>query len=448
MKRVVVTAAAVLCLLAAGCSDPGPAPAGDGDIVLATGSDLSSTGVRRELIRQWERRSGKKVRIVKLPDTADGQRSQLLAAGQSGNSGYDVLNIDVAWTAEFAAAGIIRPWGRELGGDFLDSVKKTATTGSDGTVWAVPFNTDAGLLYFRSDLLRKYGYDGPPDTWEQLRTWSQQIMAEENAGRPADEKLYGMVAQLRPYEGLTVNTLESVWASGGDPERTAHLAGALQQGVYALKERLRTIMPQEATAMDETASGQWFAEGRALFMRNWPVEYASVAEKLEPGRQFDVAQLPAGSSEGRHRTVLGGQNLAIAADAAHPDEARSLITALTSARSEHCLLQRGFAATRASAYDGTAPACDLPPDDARREEDGGARPGTPPPGRVPPYTDLLHRALKDAAPRPRSAHYATYSKVVQLYVSAYLTGKDDASIADELAEEATKALSGRGERGR
>ncbi|MFE1176470.1 extracellular solute-binding protein [Streptomyces sp. NPDC058773] len=449
--RAAALAALTLALATSGCTADGQLVPEKGAIVLATGSDLSSSGVRQELIHAWERRTGRTVRIVKLPDTADGQRSQLLAAGQSGNGGYDVLNLDVAWTAEFAEAGVIRPWATSLDGDFLDSVAKTVQY--DGKVWGVPFNTDAGLLYYRKDILRRY-HRGAPSTWSELREAATEVAAAHNreAAREAAREhrkkpptMYGMVAQLRPYEGLTVNTLESAWGNGGDPDATSFTKGgqigALQQGIADLKLRLDSIMPHEATTMDETESRRWFADGRALFMRNWPVAYASVAEKLRPGREFEITQLPA-RADGKRLSVLGGQNLAISAHSTRPEGARSLIEALTGPGSERCLLERGFAATRDSAYRqaATAPHCPLPPGGAERGEHGA-------PGRPEPRPDpgTLHEALLAAAPRPRSAHYQTFSKVVQLGVSAYLNGRGSTAIADRLAREADDALGGRGE---
>ncbi|MEU9120793.1 extracellular solute-binding protein [Streptomyces sp. NPDC048506] len=449
--------AALLCLLltaAVGGCTAGPEPGPElGPIVVATGSDLSSTGVRQELIRAFEKRTGRTVRIVKLPDTADGQRSQLLAAGQSGNSDYDVLNLDVAWTAEFAEAGVIRPWDAPLDDDFLTSVVKTVDY--DGKIWGVPFNSDAGLLYYRKDILARYGEYAPPANWGQLKdmalkvapAYNRDLAARAKDGKvPEDRRMYGMVAQLRPYEGLTVNTLESAWASGGDPDATSFTkgeqVGALQLGVADVKDRLDRIMPHEATAMDETESRRWFADGRALFMRNWPVEYASVAEKLTPGTQFDVAELPARAADGKRMSVLGGQNLAISAGSKRPAGARALIEALTSPSSERCLLERGFAATRDSAYRqaGKAPSCPLPPDPAEHGTTGQRAPW---PGREPPYTRTLYAALRAAEPRPRSAHYQTFSKVVQIRVSEYLNSRGGTAIADELAREADEALGGR-----
>ncbi|MFI7095591.1 extracellular solute-binding protein [Streptomyces lydicus] len=448
-------ALSLLLAVAAGGCTAGPEPGPEtGPIVLATGSDLSSTGVRQDLIRAFEQRTGRAVRIVKLPDTADGQRSQLLAAGQSGNSDYDVLNLDVAWTAEFAEAGVIRPWGTGLDGDFLDSVVKTVAY--HGKIWGVPFNTDAGLLYYRKDILARYGHHQPPSNWGEVKNialevagaYNRELARKAKGGTvPADRTMYGMVAQLRPYEGLTVNTLEAAWANGGDPDATSFTkgeqVGALQQGVADVKDRLDSIMPHEATTMDETESRRWFADGRALFMRNWPVEYASVAEKLTPRKQFDVAELPARPSDGKRMSVLGGQNLAISAGSKRPEGARALIEALTGPGSERCLLERGFAATRDSAYRDAAkaPSCPLPPERAERGSTGQRAPW---PGQEPPYTRTLYAALRAAEPRPRSAHYQTFSKVVQIRVSQYLSSRGGTAIADALAREADEALSGRG----
>ena len=316
-----------------------------------------------------------------------------------------MLNLDVAWTAEFAEAGVIRPWATQLDGDFLDSVAKTVEY--DGKVWGVPFNTDAGLLYYRKDLLKEYGRPRPVRlgrAGEDGAGRGGRLQPQgRRRGRRTPKKrptMYGMVAQLRPYEGLTVNTLESAWANGGDPDATSFTkdeqVGALQQGVTDLKGRLDSIMPHEATTMDETESRRWFADGRALFMRNWPVEYASVAEKLTPGEQFDVTQLPARRSDGKRMSVLGGQNLAISAGSKRPAGARSLIEALTGPRSERCLLERGFAATRESAYRESAEGAALPAAGrcgarrARRRRAAGAAARHPHPargaagGRTPP----------------------------------------------------------------
>ncbi|WP_411146174.1 hypothetical protein [Streptomyces sp. x-80] len=118
-------------------------------------------------------------------------------------------------------------------------------------------------------------------------------------------------------------------ANGGDPEAAGFTrgeqVGALQQGVADVKDRLDPIMPHEVTAMDETESRRWFADGRALFMRNRPVEYASVAGELKAGVRFDVAELPGRPTDGRRMSVLGGQNLAISADSTRPNGARALI---------------------------------------------------------------------------------------------------------------------------
>lgn len=241
------------------------------------------------------------------------------------------------------------------------------------------------------------------------------------------------------------HTLESAWANGDDPYATGFTkgeqVGALQLGIADLKDRLGTLMPHEAVTMDETESRRWFADGRAVFMRNWPVEYASVAEKLTAGTTFDVAQLPARPSDGRRLSVArrteSGDLRRQQAPGRGPGPDRGAdrpgqrtLPAGAGVRGHPRLgVPRGG--------EGTA----LPAAARRRGASGARRTGQPEP-RPDPRT--LHDALMAAAPRPRSAHYQTFSKVLQLGVAAYLDGSGGTAIADRLARQADDALGGRG----
>lgn len=214
-----LTALLALLLLAA-CTGGGggtPEPAAEekpGTIVVASGRDVTgSNGVRQRLIDAWNRAQQKagsqyQARLVELPGSADEQRSQLLGALQSGSARYDVVNLDVTWVPEFAEAGLVRALPDDLvDADVIDPVAETARW--DGKVYAVPFNSDVGLLYYRADLLRKAGVEEPyvPEgfTWEQLRghitTLDHRLGAEDFAN--------GWTTQLDAYEGRTVNVMEA-----------------------------------------------------------------------------------------------------------------------------------------------------------------------------------------------------------------------------------------------
>ncbi|GGO85228.1 extracellular solute-binding protein [Wenjunlia tyrosinilytica] len=447
-------------LAAAGCA--GQAPRADGaatePILLASGSDLTSSGIRQSLIKQWNvEHPDHPARIVVLPDEADLQRSQLVGALQSGSGGYDVVNLDVTWTAEFAAGGLIQRWPEPLPADFIASVKNTVV--HDGKVWGVPFNTDAALLYYNKEILDKYGFQAP-------RTWGQLMsVAEDIQDRHAES---GYTAQLKEYEGLTVNVMEAIWASGGDLPAEDGNSGRIQEGLNNLKELYRQGMPDDSLTVDETASVTEFSGGKVAFMRNWPFAYNQLADRM-PGfaDKVVVTGLPGPS-------VLGGQNLAVTAHAGNPAWARRLIRYLTDRQSERCLLERGFAATRESAYLGNGgqicTRVPAPPDNGTPENGtpengtpeggsagagstGAGSAGTGPAGEGRPSAQsalpadkypLLLASIKRARARPVTPYYAAFTHSVQSTAATMLRNRITGNeAADTLMHRSARTLQGR-----
>ncbi|MEV5463431.1 extracellular solute-binding protein, partial [Streptomyces cellulosae] len=183
-RRLTAAALSLLSLLTSAACTGGdvqqPPPGADSAprIVVASGQDVTGkNGIRRQLIDAWNAREGEhgyRARLVELPGSADQQRSQLLGALQSGSAEYDVVNLDVTWIPEFADAGLIRPLSDsavEAPEDLIPSVDRTSYW--DGERYAVPFNSDAGLLYYRKDHLVKVGASrtdlGDGVTWDELR---------------------------------------------------------------------------------------------------------------------------------------------------------------------------------------------------------------------------------------------------------------------------------------
>ncbi|HYH31410.1 MAG TPA: ABC transporter substrate-binding protein [Pseudonocardia sp.] len=378
----------------------------DGPIVILTGRDDSNGGQRQQLVNQWNQLHPESpARIVELPPLADAQRSEMLARAQAGRGEIDVFNLDVTWTAEFADAGYIRSLDetRFATSGFLAG--PLATCRYEGRLWALPFNADVGLLYYRSDLL-----EHPPRTWTELE---EQV--EANRVRTGNE-VDGYAGQFADYEGLTVNALEIVRGVGGAivDEEGDIVVDARRAAVAEGLERLRVIAPAGVPALDEDSSIQLFRSGGALFMRNWPRAYRSLAQDLEgaPAVEFGVAPLPAGSA------VLGGQNLAVSADSTRPRAALALIEFLTSARSQQILFERGgLPATRKVVYS----------DRAVRERY--------------PYVEILEKALDAAEPRPTQPHYARFSEVFRGAVDGYL--RQGAPLPDDFRAQLEDALHGR-----
>jgi multiple sugar transport system substrate-binding protein len=381
---------------ASGARADGERGGGRGPLTLATAGDL--TGYLGPLLEGWNRtHPGEKVTLVELPDAADETHAQMTTDLRGGNrSRFDVLNIDVNWTSEFAAAGWIRPLprGRFPLDTFLPPVVDTATY--DGRLYAVPYVTNAGLLLYRKDILAKEGIP-PPRTWAEL----------EHAARTVAPKygLDGYAGQFLPYEGLTVNAAEAVYSAGGtilgdEGERVTVNSGAAREGIGFLARGFREgWIPKEALTYKEEESKQAFQDGRLLFLRNWPYAYAVASA---PGSEVAgrIGAVPLPGPEGPGTSVLGGSNLAVATHARHPDSAARLIAYLTSERVQRQVLTRGA----------------LPPVRAALYED-------PALVRQFPYLPTLRDAVLAAAPRPKSAHYDQVSLVVQAVVHDTLTGQ-------------------------
>ncbi|MFE7234594.1 ABC transporter substrate-binding protein [Streptomyces sp. NPDC002405] len=389
---------------------------GRGPLTLATAGDL--TGYLGPLLEGWNRtHPTERVTLVELPDAADETREQMATDLRGGNrSRFDVLNIDVNWTSEFAAAGWIRPLPRERFPleTFLPPVVDTATY--DGRLYAVPYVTNAGLLLYRKDVLAKEGVP-PPRTWAEL----------EHAARTIAPKygLDGYAGQFLPYEGLTVNAAEAVYSAGGtilgdEGERVTVDSGAAREGIgFLARGFAEGWIPEEALTYKEEESKQAFQDGRLLFLRNWPYAYAvASAEGSEVAGKIGAVPLP--GPDGPGTSVLGGSNLAVNTHARHPDSAARLIAYLTSEPVQRQVLTEGA----------------LPPVRAALYED-------PALVRRFPYLPTLRASVLAAAPRPKSPHYDQVSLVVQAVVHDTLAGRQTPEAAVRRLARELDAIAGR-----
>ncbi|MFE9169166.1 extracellular solute-binding protein [Streptomyces kebangsaanensis] len=444
-----------LLLTATACTGGGPradrTPADvPGTIVVASGRDVTGkNGIRQQLIDAWNLRQGKqnpvyRAQLVELPGSADEQRSQLLGALQSGSADYDVVNLDVTWVPEFAEAGLIGPLpDRAVDDDVIASVAGTARW--KDRVYAVPFNSDVGLLYYRRDHLRTASVQrtdlGTDVTWQQLREFRDILDGNRPKGY---EKLW--TTQLAAYEGRTVNAVEA-FASATKDFALTDASGRytadpreLTDGIAELRRRTDTpYILGSAVNSDEGASLSDFADGRTAFLRHWPYAYGTLHQTFTD-QQLGVAPLPG-------RAVLGGQNLAVTRSSQRARKAAELITFLTSAESERCLLDAGFAATRTSAYVDDRVRCAVAPAP-------GAAPSASPTGERtdhmprdaagrPGYARaVLLPALRRAVSRPRTPLYGAFTQTFTAELGALLTGDPpgDAELARRLDEALRRAL--------
>ncbi|MEU6812861.1 extracellular solute-binding protein [Streptomyces sp. NPDC046831] len=407
-------------------------------------------GIRQQLIDAWNRQQEKEgtryhARLVELPGSADEQRSQLLGALQSGSAEYDVVNLDVTWVPEFAEAGLVRPLpDTAVDGDVIPSVAGTARWA--GKVYAVPFNSDVGLLYYRRDHLRAVGVrrpDPPPGArWQDVRALGDLLDERRPAGF---EKTW--TTQLAGYEGRTVNAIEAFasviddFALTDDQGHYTAGVGELTDGIAELRRRTeRPYTLDDAVHSDEAASLSDFAGGRTAFLRHWPYAYRTLHQSFTE-QQLGVAPLPG-------RAVLGGQNLAVTRSSQRAEKATQLVTFLTSPQSERCLLDAGFAATRVSAYERNDVRCTVT--DASTPTGPPASPTGESTDRMPRDAAgrpryaraVLLRALREAVSRPRTPLYGAFTQTFTAELGALFADDppDDATLARRLDKALRRAL--------
>lgn len=439
-RTAVLTGVLALSLLTActhGTAAPEPTSDGDGEIVVASGLDVTGeNGVRQQLIEEWNRTHDPDARLVELPGDADQQRSQLLGALQSGSDQYDVVNLDVTWVPEFAEAGLISVLDDEdlVTDDFVDAVRDTGTWRSH--TYAVPFNSDVGLLYYRKDVLRDAGVRNvDPATWGRLYRMMNQVDQDED--RAVEDG--GWTGQLDVYEGLTVSAVEALASVGvsladkndghysADPE-------SLAEGLNELEDRVERATRRARTSREYTSLND-FAHGRATFLRHWPYAYQQLLRSLGP-ENLGVAPLPG-------TAVLGGQNLAVAAHSPRAQSAVELIRFLTKDTSQACLLDAGLPAVLTSVYHGEA-RCRLGQSAPAEEDEDADTTVDADEHRIDNGT--LLRALQQAESRPRTPYYGAFTQALQNGVSRWLDETDrrrKRDIAAALDEDLREALAGR-----
>lgn len=284
----------------------------------------------------------------------------------------------------------------------------------DGRMVALPLRIGFGMLYYRTDLLEKYGYDAPPATWEELEDMAQTIQDGERAEGNAD--MWGYVWQGNAYEGLTCNALEWQVSNGGgsivSPEGEIQVNNDATAAAFERAAGwVDTISPPGVTSyQEEDARGIWHA-GNAAFMRNWPYAYAASLESEVVAENFDVAPLPAGDA-GTGAATLGGWHIGVSRYSENPEAAAAFAIYMTSVENQ-----------KHYALDTTSPPASL---ELYSDPDIQA---------AMPFSSPEVVAVTTA--RPSTITAEKYNEVSTLYFNAVhsiITGESDATTALELLE--------------
>ncbi len=229
----------------------------------------NTTGKNVEFLNKqlaiFEKDTGNQVKLVTMPSSSSEQFSQYRLWLAAGNKDVDVYQTDVIWAPQLADQFVdLKEAAKDVVGQFFPSIIASQTV--NGRLVALPLFTDAPALFYRKDLLEKYGKQ-PPKTWDEMAATAKEIQDKERQAGQKD--LWGYVFQGNSYEGLTCNGLEWVKSSGGgqivEPDGTISInnekaAAALERA----KGWIGTISPPGVLAYQEEESRGVWQTGNAV----------------------------------------------------------------------------------------------------------------------------------------------------------------------------------------
>jgi multiple sugar transport system substrate-binding protein len=410
---VVLVATVVLAIAGCGSDDSETGAGGDakkatkakasGDVTWCIGKDTS--GAFGTVVDSFNKANpNANVKLLELPEDAGEQRRLQIQRLEAESPECDVLGTDVIWTAEYAAQGWLQDVSdfiSQQGDKFIQST--VDTTEYEGKNYAVPFNSNAGFIYFRKDQVPQ-----PPDDWQALYDEAKQNN--------------GVVYQGFRYEGLTVNFLELLYSAGGtviseDGKEATADSQEVKDVLTFMADGIKDgAAPKANTTYKEEESRRAFESGNATFMRNWPYAYA-LGKDSKIADKFDISTFP-GYNGNEGAGVLGGYNLAISSYSKNPEGSLAFIEYATDPE------QQKIMATEAS----------LPPTVTEVYDDPEVK-------KTMPFAAELRDAIDQAQPRPVSPVYPQISEAIFNNVYEALQGKmspDEAS--SKMNEEIQKAL--------
>jgi trehalose/maltose transport system substrate-binding protein len=350
-KRLLWVAISTLLAVLGACSGARPKAQERSPLTILMWLAGHAHRLDEHLIEEFTRRTGIPVRLVPGPESASQQLAQELALLKQGSGAVDVFQVDTTWPATVAdyMIDLKDPLADELSDELPQAIENATVK---GRVVAAPFFVEYGILYYRTDLLKRYGFSHPPRTWSELETESSRIQTGER--RRGRTHFWGYVWQGADYEGLTCNALE--WQSsqgGGNPleeDRTVNVDNpAAVQAFSRARRWVGSISPPSVIAYLEEDSRNIWQSGRAEFLRSWSYAYQLAKESPDIGNRFSVAPMPAGSA--RRASVLGGWYLGISKRSRHRAEAIEFVKYMLSrqVQSERAL-QSGFLPSDRSLY--------------------------------------------------------------------------------------------------
>lgn len=374
------------------------------------------------LIQEFEaEHPGIRVREEILPASTDEQHQFYVINLAARAADFDVIDMDIIWVPEFARAGWLRELSEHIPAEELAPLNPAALEADylERRLFAVPWFVDAGVLYYRKDLLEKYGFS-PPRTYPELAAQARTILAGER-----DPALLGFVWQGMQYEGLVCAALEFIRGNGGDVLRrdgtVALTDAATLEALRFLRELVASagVTPALVSTLNEEAARHIFQSGRAVFMRNWPYVWRLVnqPDARVAGRVglTVVPHFPGHESA----PTLGGFHLGVNAYSRHPEAAVAFVRFMIRQQAQKdILLNVGVLAAHRGVYEDVEVQAALP------------------------HLEALLPSLERVRPRPVTPYYLMISQILQPELSAVVTGIHSPERAMQIAQQQIEHLLG------
>jgi len=356
-----------------------------------------------------------RLEVVEAPNDTNQVEDLYTSAFLLGDSPYDLVYMDIVWTPKFAAAGWLKDLSNRVSQEELDEFLDGDVNGGryeDG-LYRMPFRSDAGMLYYRTDWLQEAGYE-PPETFADLIEISKALQEQ-------DYTSWGYAWQGKQYEGLSAMFVEilegfdAFWVNPDTLEVGLDQPNAIEAVNFLRSTIEEGVSPPGVTTYSEEPTRRLFQNGETAFLRNWPYVYG-LASESEIAGQFAIKPMPhaPGSKSG---ACQGGWGMGIAQSTDHPDAAWRVVEYFSRAETQKkYALQTGYVPSRRDLFDD--------------------------PELVEKYTYLpeLLNVIENAVLRPPIAQYSQASDILQRYLSAAISGTMSAEAAMNAAARETRTL--------
>ena len=374
----------------------------------------------RPFVKEFEQKnSGIRINLIEGPSDTNLIENLYTSAFLLGESPYDIINMDIVWVPKFAAAGWVRDLTDRIPPKQLSKFIQGNVEGGRyrGKLYRIPHASDAGMLYYRKDILEQAGIPAPK-TFEEMVKISQNLQKQGKA-------TWGYLWQGKQYEGVSAMFVEVLSGFGGfwaNPE-TFEVGLDKPEAIKAVEFLKNTIAsgisPPGVTTYAEEETRLLFQNGKALFLRNWPYVW-KLANAEGSNVRGKIAIEPMLSSIGQTGgSCLGGWGWGIAKTSKHPEQAWTAIKYLTSEETQRkFILETGLVPSYKSLFTNKEIVA-----------------------QYPHYPQLL-KVVERSTLRPPLAQYAQASDILQRYLSSAFTGRMSAEQAMKAAASETRNLLG------